>query len=482
MGMSVTRSLYSPAALERFLAPRSVAIVGASAKPGSIGNQVVVGQAGFAGAVYPINPGRDEVGGYPAYPSLAALPEAPDCVILATPRASVEGLIEEAATCGAGGVVVLASGFAELADAEHAEHAEAQERIAQAAARHGLPVLGPNCIGFANVARGAYMTFVPVLPRPEVTDRAIGVVTQSGALGFALAQAAVRGVSFSHVLASGNSCDIDAADLVSYLSGAPECRVIVAVIEGLRHPLRMVEAARAARLAGKPLILCTAARSTEGAIAARTHTGSVAGSLDPHRAALEREGVVLVKDYDRLIEIAAFFAKAPALPAAPGVAAIATSGGAAIFAADAAAANGVDLPQPMPEVLAELGKHIPDFVTIRNPCDVTAQNGNNPDAFNDCVRALAASDLYGAMVVPQTYSWRGTEARIAGLAAVASETEKPVCLVWMSEDVGGPSTMITERSDLILFRSMDRCFRTLSLWHARAAAIRACDAMAEEAA
>ncbi|MDF7776442.1 CoA-binding protein [Sphingomonas sp. AOB5] len=477
--MSGARNLYTAAALDRMLKPRSVAIVGASAKPGAIGNQVVMGQKDFAGAVWPINPGRDEICGYKAYPDLRALPEAPDCVILATPRASIEGLIEECAAVGAGGVVVLASGFGEMEDAEHAA---TQERIAAIAAQHGLPVLGPNCIGFANVAHGAYMTFVPVLPKPEVTGRAIGVVTQSGALGFALAQAAVRGVSFSHILASGNSCDIDAADFVSYLAGAPECQVIVAVIEGLKHSQRMVQAARAAREAGKPLILCAAASSAEGALAARSHTGSIAGTLDPYRGDLQREGVVLVEDFDRLVEIAAFFAKAPETPAANGVAAIATSGGAAIFAADAAAANGIALPQPSSEVLAELGKHIPDFVTIRNPCDVTAQNGNNPEAFNDCVRALAASDLYGAMVVPQTYSWRGTEERIGGLAAVADETAKPICLVWMSEDVGGPSTAIVERSNLILFRSMDRCFKALSLWHQRAAALREHEFTSEEAA
>lgn len=467
--MNPARNIYPPAALERMLRPRSVAIVGASARPGAIGNGVVAGQAGFAGAVYPINPSADEICGYKAYPSLGALPEAPDCVVLATPRATVEALIDESAAAGAGGVVVLASGFAELGDDIHALQ---QERIAAAAVRHHMPVLGPNCIGFANVAHGAYMTFVPVLPKPEVTGQAIGIVTQSGALGFALAQAAVRGVSFSHVLACGNASDIDSADLVSYLAGAPECRVIICVVEGMRYPQRMVAAARAARLAGKPLILCTVAASTEGAIAARAHTGSIAGTLEPYRAALHREAVVFADDFDRLVEIAAFFAKAPERPAATGVATIATSGGAAIFAADAADRHGISLPQPGAEILAELARHIPDFVTIRNPCDVTAQNGNNPDAFNDCVRALAAAAPYGAIVVPQTYSWRGTSERVAGLATVGQETTKPVCLVWMSEDLGGEATEIVERSDLILFRSMTRCFGTLAMWHRRAEALR----------
>jgi acyl-CoA synthetase (NDP forming) len=477
--MTAQRNVYSAEALGRLLSPRSVAIVGASTRPGTIGNNALLSQKDFAGAVYPINPNATEIDGFRAYPDLASLPEAPDCVILATPRASVEPLVEECAAIGAGGIVLFASGFAELEDPAHVA---AQERLAQAAIRHGIPLLGPNCIGFANIAHDAYMTFVPVLPKPQVTSRAIGVVTQSGALGFALAQAATRGVSFSHVLATGNACDIDAADMVSYLSAAPECAVILCVVEGLRHPERMVGAARAARSAGKPLILCAAASSPDGAIAARAHTGSVAGTLDPYRDALRAEGAVLVPEFDRLIEIAAFFSKVPDQPASRGAAVIATSGGAAIFAADAATCHGVALPQPDPQVLAELGKHIPDFVTIRNPCDVTAQNGNNPEAFNDCVRALAASDLYGAMVVPQTYSWRGTEERIEGLARAAAESSKPVCLVWMSEDLAGPSARLIEQSNMAFFRSMDRCFGAIALWHERAEALAAAQALAVEVA
>jgi acyl-CoA synthetase (NDP forming) len=460
--MSMTeRKLYSARQLQRLLAPQSVAIVGASATAGSIGNLVLRGQSAFKGRIYPVNARYDEIEGFKAYPSLSALPEAPDCVVVASSRSTVLSIVEESGKVRAGGVVVLASGFAELQDPELAD---LQARIAQTAHAQGLPLLGPNCIGYANIAAGAYMTFVPVIPVPEITERAIGVVTQSGALGFALAQAAARGVSFSHIFACGNASDVEAADLINYLVEAPECRAILVAIEGLSQPARMIQAARAAKLAGKPLILHAMGNSVEGALAARSHTGSVAGGLDALRVALRAERAIVVDDYDQLVEVAVFLAKAPPQATAAGVAVLATSGGAAIMAADTADRFKVPLPELGPSVLAALRRQIPDFVTIRNPCDVTAQNGNNPEGFNDCARALLEWDQCGALIVPQTYSWRGTEERIAGLARVAAGAKKPVCVVWMSEDLGGASVAKTERSDLIMFRSMERCFAALAPW------------------
>lgn len=457
--MTETRALYSADSLRRLFEPKSVAIVGASSKPGTIGNQVLMQQAATKARIYPINPSSAEINGITTYPDLKSLPEAPDCVILATGRASIEGLLADCAAVGAGGVVVFASGFAEMGSAEFIDQ---QTRIVAVARSHNLPLLGPNCIGFANIAASAYMTFVPVVPQPIVNARAIGVVSQSGALGFGIAQAAVRGVSFSHIMASGNACDVDAADIVNYLAQAPECRAIVCLLEGLKQPERMVDAARAARLAGKPLVISAVGRSEGGKVSALAHTASVAGALDPLKALLQAEGVIFVADPGRLIETAQFLLKAGKARIGRGVATIATSGGACILTADAAADHAIAQPQPSDALLAKLRAFIPDFVILRNPCDVTAQT--SPAGFNDCVTLFGQSGEYGAIVVPQTASWQGAATRIKGLAAVAEALDIPVCVVWISEDVGGETTHVIEGSKLCLFRSMDRCFGTLAAW------------------
>lgn len=466
--MTQQRGLYTFEQLQKLLRPRTIAIVGASNRAGTIGNDVLVRQKGFSGEVYPINPKYDELEGFRAWPDLASLPVAPDCVILATPRVSTEDLVRQCAEIGAGGVVILSSGFAELGT----EDAVAvQDRIAAISRESGLPVIGPNCIGYADFSRRILATFMPVNPYPEVTSRAIGVVSQSGALGFSLVSAAARGVSFSHVLACGNAVDVDTADLIGFLASDPACAVIVCIVEGVRSPGRMIEAARLARLADKPLILCKAGASREGAISALNHTGSDAGTLDAHFAALVAEGAVLVEQFERLVETASFFAKAPRQPSAEGLGFIATSGGAAILAADTAGRRGIAMPQPSEAVKTNLAQYVPDFVNIRNPCDITAQLGPNPGGFVQCVDALARDPGFGTMVAAQLNSGGSAATRLGLLAAYAGQSAKPVCLVWMCEDHASSILAELEPTPLIVFRSLDRCFAAIELWHARARAI-----------
>jgi acetyl-CoA synthetase len=461
--------LYTHAALSRVLAPRSIAVLGASPRPGAFGDRVLANLARYGGAVHPVNAKYGEIRGLACHASVAAIPGGADCAVIVTAREAVGPLAREAIAAGVGGIVIFASGYAETGKPERAAE---QERLAALARQSGVPIIGPNCIGITDYALGMRITFMPdaVVPAPD--GRAIGIVSQSGALGFALEQAAERGVAISHVLTSGNSCDVDMADFVAYLAGEESCGAIALLFEGMARPARLVAAARLAADSGKPLVVCKIATGEEGAQAAMSHTGSLAGSDAAWRAVLAREGAVVVDDFAALAETASFFLKAPPRPTAPGVAVICTSGGAGIMAADKAEHHAVPLPQPRPEALEILAARIPEYGAARNPCDVTAMVLNDPESLSACAHALAADPAYGALVLPSVYASPLAVARVPFYASLARQYGKPVCIAWLPEWLEGPGSKEMERdANVVLFRSMDRCFATVAAWRRRAATL-----------
>src|SRR5215470_6161353 len=319
---TLSRPLRRHQAQERLFHPASIAVVGASPRPGAFGAAVLRNLGGYQGRIYPVNARYPQIGELTCYPSIGAVPEKVDCALIATARETVEPILQECVAAGVGGAIVFASGYAETGRGERVDE---QARLAAIARESGMPVLGPNTVGMVNALTGASITFMDITPVPPPAPRAIGLVSQSGALGMALAQAVTRGVAFSHVLISGNSCDIDMADCVAYLADDPACTAIACLFEGMSEPERLLAAAELAWQADKPLVVYKMATGEEGAVAALSHTGTLAGSYAAYRAAFRRAGVVLVEDYESLIATASFFAKAPA-PTAPGVAIVAASG------------------------------------------------------------------------------------------------------------------------------------------------------------
>src|SRR5580698_165648 len=387
------RAVYRHAELDRVLNPAHVCIVGASPKAGSFGERVLTNLAGFGGNIYLVNSKYEAIGARHCYPSLAALPENPDCVAVVAPRDAVEEIVLECARLRVGGVILYASGYAET---QLPERIALQQRLRDIGQRSGLKLLGPNCLGIANYVRRARISFSDYpAPRP-MHGKFIGIASQSGALSQSLAQAIECGASISHAFSAGNQADVDVADLVAYLADEPSCHAIACVFEGMAHPLRLLEAAQIAWRNGKPLLVHKIATGALGAEAAISHTGSLAGSDSAYRAAFERGGAIVIEEFEGLMEAAQFFAKAPP-PKARGIAVLAASGGAAIMAADKAEAHGISLPQPGPEVRRILEANIPDFGSARNPCDVTGQVVNNPLSMPACSDALLSDAAYGAL-------------------------------------------------------------------------------------
>jgi len=459
------RSVYGHAELDRVLNPRSIAIVGASPKAGSFGDRVLGNLAGFDGDIFLVNSKYEQLGERRCFPTIASLPLVPDCVAVTVPRESVEGIVREAAQLGAGGVILYASGYAET---QLPERIEQQRRLGAIARESGLKVLGPNCLGMVNYLRRARISFSEFPAPRQMRDISVGIASQSGALAQSLAQAIECGASVSHALCAGNQADVDVADLVAYLAEEPSCQAIACAFEGMTHPQRLLEAAHLAWRNGKPLLINKIATGTLGAAAAISHTGSLAGSDSAYRAAFERGGAIVVEEFEGLMEAAAFFAKAPP-PKARGVAVIATSGGAAIMAADKAELHRVSLPQPTEEARRVLEANIPDFGSARNPCDVTGQVINNPQSMSACGEALLSDPNYGALVVPQTLAYDPHKPRVAAFRRLSQQYGKITCNVLLSGWLQGPGALDAEIDPHVaLFRSMDRCFRSLAAWHHRA--------------
>jgi len=460
--MTSSRSLYHAAELRPLLQPRSVAIVDFSSKPGSFGARTAQNLADSGAEVWVVNPKRAAEGSPKVLATVEELPGPVDCAIIAVPRDAVQEVAQACARKGIRGAIVYASGYAETGQAEHRR---LQEQLTALARQTGMHILGPNCIGILSDGGRLRLTFAEAPELQHARPVSIGLVSQSGGLGLALAQSARHGYAFSHVLTAGNSCDVDVADQVAYLAEDPHCKVIACLFEGMADPQRLLEAGRRAARAGKPVIVHKLATGEEGTQAAMSHTGSLAGSAAVYRAAFESAGFIEVDDFEALIETAAFFAKA-GRPRSPGVAALSTSGGATIMVADKAELHQVALPQPPAEVTALLRSHIPEFGSARNPCDVTAQILGNPQSLPECARAMLASDVYGALVLPHPYAYAPGTQRLLALEAVGRDSGKPICCVWLSQWLDGPGAIEVEASPhLALFRSIDRCMATLRAWH-----------------
>ena len=460
------RSLYTRAELDRLIAPRTIAIVGASPRAGSFGLRTLENLAHFRGAIWPVNAKYKDVAGHACYASLTALPGKPDLVALVVPREGVEAALNEAAAVGAGGVVVYASGYGEMA---RDEGAAAQQRLAGIARAARMPVLGPNCMGLVNHELGVGVSFIPEYSKMPRRLGPIAFVSQSGALGYCLAQAAERGLGFRYFFSAGNSSDVDVADLIGAMAEDPEIRAIACLFEGVPSARRLLEAGEKARRAGKPVIVYKLGVSEDGAAAARSHTGSLAGSGAAFKALFDRAGFATVDNYEALVEYAKFFAaagKPASIPPARGVAVVSGSGGAGIIAADMAARHGVPMPQPSEKTTAALRTVVPEFGAARNPCDPTGQVLSVPESYNKCCQALLEDPQYGVLICAMSVAARETgNMRAAAIAQLARSQPKPISVVWVSEWLQGPGSEAYEADERVgFFRSLDRCYAAIAAW------------------
>jgi len=463
MAPLAARSLYQHSDLHRLIDPKVVAIVGASEARGSFGERTLSNMASFTGEVFAVNPKYQTLLGRPCVASLKDMPVSPDCVVLCVARPMVEGMIETAAAVKAGGVIVYASGFAETSKPDRVE---AQRAIADLAQRAGVPLVGPNCVGLANTRSQAGLNFMPDYAGMGHRRGPIGIVSQSGALGYTVLQGMQRGVGFSHYLSAGNSSDVDVCDFISYLAEDDDTRAIVCLFEGVKDGHRFLAAARRAYDAGKALIIYKAGNSDISSKAAMSHTGTMVGSSVAYQTAFADAGAIATDDLEDVLELASFFAKAKPPRRGRGVGILSTSGGAAVICADKAEQHGVPLPRLDPATAKALSSVVPEFGSVANPSDLTAEVLKTSETFGFCLDAFVADPSYSALVMPMIFAHASSSgARASTLVDAARRTEQPLAVVWMNEWYQGPGSELLDTDPHVsVFRSADRCFSALRTW------------------
>ncbi|MFN8517320.1 MAG: acetate--CoA ligase family protein [Chloroflexia bacterium] len=333
--------------LEPLLNPRSVAVIGASEDQGKFGGRAfhLLLRHRFAGAVYPINPNRQELLGLRAYPSIAATPGPVDVAILAIPKPYLQRAVEECVAAGVRGAIVITAQFSEVGE----EGAADERRMVETARAGGMRLIGPNCLGLISPVNQAVLTTSPALDIDRLRVGQIGFTSQSGALMATIFDRANDlGIGFSHCVSVGNQADLAAEDFVDYFITDPRTRVMCSYAEGIKDPARLLELAARARDAGKPWLMVKAGRTEAGERAAFSHTASLAGRYAALEAAARDRGIVLMDDPDAMILAASLLARFEARPLRR-VAVVTTSGGGGAITADRLSDAGLPLARFAPE-------------------------------------------------------------------------------------------------------------------------------------
>ena len=378
------------AGMERLFKPRGVAVVGASSNPAKIGYRIIenMRNSGYTGAIYPINPKGGEVFGIPMREALADVEGPIDVAVLTIPAKLVFGAVKECAASGVGHLVIITSGFSEVGNAEE------EQQIVEYAREHGMRVLGPNIFGVYSSASSVDATFGPggILPGH------VAIITQSGALGIAMiGKTATESLGLSALISVGNKSDIDEADLLEYLATDEATKVIMLYIEGVKHGDRL--AATLSRVTRrKHVVVIKSGRSKRGAMAAASHTGSLAGTDEVFDSIMRQCGVLRAENVQEAFNWVRFLADSP-LPKGPDAVIVTNGGGIGVLATDACEKYGVGLYDDQAVLQAAFSDVMPAFGSSKNPVDLTGQATAEDyakalDAVLDDDRMHAAMALY----------------------------------------------------------------------------------------
>ncbi|OYU33935.1 acetate--CoA ligase family protein [Novosphingobium sp. PASSN1] len=455
----------APSALARLLRPRSVAVVGASDKPGALGTTLLsnLDANGYAGAVYPINPKRETLGSRTCLPGIEALPLGVDAAVLAIPRAGVLDAVKALAERQVGGVVIFAAGFAEGGPEGLAE----QHEIARIARETGMVVEGPNCLGLVNYVDRIPLTFVETNAKPPAGKRAIGVVSQSGAMAAVLGTVLLaRDCGVSYSVSTGNEAASGVEDYVDWLIDQPDTHVIAMIVEQFRKPERFLAAAARAAAAGKPIVLLHPGTSSAARESAATHTGAMAGDYALMRAKVTRAGVIMAETLEELGDIAEIALRCPALPSGQ-TAVLGESGAFKALTLDLAESLGLPLAPLHDADSPALRAALPQFVPVSNPLDITAQGLSEPAIYTRCLEALLGDPRVGTVLAGIIQA----EAITCAIkfppilaAATAKPLTKPLIFAGLDEGAAVPAERIAalRAAGIPWFPTTERALRAIT--------------------
>jgi acyl-CoA synthetase (NDP forming) len=383
------------AGLTPLLAPRSVAVLGASSDPTRISGRPIayMKSQGFQGGLYPINPNRTEIQGLKAYASINDVPEVPDVAIVAVSSEVAAAAVEDLGKKGVKAIVMFTAGFAEMDDAG----AIAQAKMVATARSYGMRILGPNCLGVFDARRSYYATFSSSFDSGWPVPGRIGIASQSGAYGTHLyTLARNRGIGASLCVMTGNEGDVTMGECIGWLAENPEVDVITVYAEGIREAEGLIAALEVARAARKPVIMQKVGRSELGTKAAKSHTASIAGDDAVTEAIMNEFGVFRASNSEQMLDIA-HTATRKIYPVKNTLGVITVSGGAGVLISDVSESVGLAMPE-MPEATQKHLRELVPFCAPRNPVDATAQVSNDPTLINTFTEAMIRDGGYSAVL------------------------------------------------------------------------------------
>lgn len=411
-----------PMSLTAFFRPCSIALVGATERAGSVGRSIWDNLRAFDGPVWPVNAKRAEVCGVRAFPDLASLPAVPELVVIVTPAATVPKIVEEAGRIGTRAAVVISAGFKETG----AAGAELEARVLEAARRHGVRLIGPNCLGLMNPHAGLNATFATSMARPG----RVAFLSQSGALCTAILDwSHDQNVGFSAFVSTGAMADVGWGDLIRHFGQDARTESIVMYMESPGADAADFLAAAREVAARKPIVVIKVGRTAEASRAAASHTGAMTGSDAVLDAALRQNGVLRVDTIEELFDMAEVLAKQP-LPAGPRLAIVTNAGGPGALATDALVLGGGSVAELSQTTLDALNAALPAHWSHHNPVDVLGDA--DASRFASALRITAQDDAVDgvlAVLTPQAMT-QPTEIAWA-VAAIAHDTRKPLLASWM---------------------------------------------------
>jgi acetyltransferase len=417
--------------LERIFSPKSVAIVGGSPRPSSIGAIVLqnLAKGGFSGQIGAVNPRYDCVGGRETYPNLKSLPFVPDLIVVTAPAASVPDVILEAARGGVGGAVIISSGLG------HGQGSIA-EAVLQTARADGLRIVGPNCLGMLVPGIGLNASFAARHPVPG----SLALISQSGAIAAAMIDwGAEKSVGFSGIVSIGDQLDVDVADLLDHFALDDKTRAILLYLEAVKDARKFMSAARAAaRL--KPVVVVKSGRMAQGAKAAATHTGALAGSDAVYDAAIRRAGLLRVSDLRELFDCAELLGRDVQIPTGKNLTILTNGGGIGILAVDRLSELGGNAPALDPAIFTKLDAVLPPTWSKANPIDISGDA--DAERYVRALDVLLADQSSHAVLVMNVETAVAPADRIAEAVAErvtsnrtkAGVSAKPVLAAWVGTD------------------------------------------------
>lgn len=416
--------------------PKSIAIIGASTRAGSVGNDIVKNlvEQGFAGAVYPVNPKADKLYGRKAYARIGDIREDVDLAIVVVPAQVVPSVAREAAEKGVRAMIVISAGFREVGNGE------GEEELREICDKHGVVLLGPNCLGAINPHILMNASFASRMPRPG----GIAFLSQSGALCTAvLDYAEASGAGFSKFASMGNKAQLDEAALMEYLAEDDTTKVIALYVEALRDAGRFIEAVRAARSEGKAVLVLKSGRTQAGASASASHTGSLAGNDAVYDALFDQAGAIRVGSIQEMFAHMTVFAS-PSKPRGKRVAVLTNAGGPGVLVTDAAVEAGLESAKLADRTVEKLQTFLPSAANVHGPVDILGDA--KADRYERALELLVAdSEVDSIMVVLTPQSMTEIEKTAQAITAQAERTNKPIIASFMGGKDVVPGLDILQR-------------------------------------